>query len=378
MKRRCAVLALAIAMSAVMVGCQQRELKIGVVAPFSGDASGWGTLVRNGVTLAMDEWNAMGGVLGMKVVPVFGDSQADPSVAVSVAGTLIGKDKVHYMIGEVFSMITIPLSDATNKSKVILVAPLSTNEALTVDQSGSTKPYVFRACFTDPFQAGAGASFAVKNLKARKAFVLSDPGDIYSRGLADVFAESFTTLGGTVVGKGSYSASDLDFRKTLDSVRNAKADVVYVPAFWPRVVNAITDQARKTGVKTLFLGGDAWDSPEIDLHAADGSYFTNHYWAGEQRPEVQSFENAYNQKFATTGSPDILAGMSYDAANLLLQAVKTAGRDDVDRVKAALESLSYTGVGGKLTIDNKHNAVKSAAIIHITGGKMVFDSLVAP
>ena len=70
--------------------------------------------------------------------------------------------------------------------------------------------------------------------------------------------------------------------------------------------------------------------------------------------------------------------MSYDAANLLLQAVKTAGRDDVDRVKAALESLSYTGVGGKLTIDNKHNAVKSAAIIHITGGKMVFDSLVAP
>ena len=326
MKPRRAVLALAIAMSAVMIGCQQRELKIGVVASFSGGASGWGTLVRNGVTLAMDEWNARGGVLGMKVVPVFGDSQADPSVAVSVAGTLIGKDKVHYMIGEVFSMISIPLSDATNKSKVILVAPLSTNAALTVDQSGSTKPYVFRACFTDPFQAGAGASFAVKNLKARKAFVMSDPGDIYSRGLADAFAESFTSLGGTVVGKGSYSTSDLDFRKTLDSVRSAKADVVYLPAFEPVVVNAITDQARKRGVKALFLGGDTWDSPEIDLHAADGSYFTNHYWAGEQRPEVQSFENAYNQKFAHTGSPDIVAGMSYDAANLLLQAMKT-GRE---------------------------------------------------
>ena len=157
MKRRCAgVFALAIAMSAVMVGCQTRAEDRGCRSVFGG---------RLGVGHPRSQWGyagdgcverRMGGVLGMRLFRASEDNQADPSVAVSVAGTLIGKDKVHYMIGEVFSMITIPLSDATNKSKVILVAPLSTNEALTVDQSGSTKPYVFRACFTDPFRPVRG------------------------------------------------------------------------------------------------------------------------------------------------------------------------------------------------------------------------------
>jgi len=375
-----ASLAFVTAVSAVVMGCQQapKEVKIAIVAPLSGGLSGWGDLLRNGVMLAVDEWNARGGVLGKKISIVSADSQGDPAVVVSAANTVIGAEKVHYMIGDVFSSLSIPLSEAANAAKTIVITPTSTNNAVTVDANGSTKAYVFRACFSDQFQGRAGASFAIRNLKARKACVMFDPTDVYVHGLADAFAEAFTGLGGTVVGKESYSNTDADFSKTLAAIKTAAPNVIYLPAASIPLVNLVTEKAKEAGIRAAFLGGDFWDSAELNLAASEGSYFTNHYWPADQRPEVQAFEKAYDQRYSASGAPDIVAGLSYDAANLLLQAIQTAGRDEVASVRAALEGMSFTGVSGRITFDAQHNAVKSATIVHVTGGKTVLDSYVSP
>lgn len=380
MRRILMLPAVALVLYATVTGCQMapKELKVAIIAPLSGNLSGWGSLVGNGVLLAIDEWNAKGGVLGMKIVPTLGDSQGDPSAAVAAVKELIGKDRVHYIVGDVFSGLTIPVSDVANSSRVILVTPTSTNRAVTVDASGSTKAYVFRACFNDPFQGRAGASFAVKQLKANAAYVMSDPGDVYVRGLAEAFEDSFAKLGGTIVGRESYSNTDTDFAKTLTKIRAAHPDVVYLPAASIPLINDVTGQAKRLGVRAVFLGGDFWDSPQLDLSATEGSYFTNHYWPADPRPEVQTFQKAYNQKFSSSGAPDIVAGLSYDAANLLLQAIQTVGRDDVNSVKATLERITFSGVSGRITFDAQHNAMKSATVVHIAGGKAVLDSFVAP
>jgi branched-chain amino acid transport system substrate-binding protein len=373
-------LVVVIAVATTAAGCRvaPKELRVAAIAPLSGDLSGWGGLVRDGAQLAIDEWNAKGGVLGMNVVLVLEDSKGDPTVAGLVAHRAITEGGIHYFVGDVFSSLSIPISEVTNAAKVILISPTSTNAAVTVDQGGATRKYVFRTCFSDAFQGSVGALFASKNLNARKAYVMYDPRDAYVDGLAEAFADAFTKLGGTLVGKESYSNDDTDFSRTLGAIKTARPDVIYLPAASIPLVNLVTKQAKEKGITTPFIGGDFWDSSSLDLSASDGSYFTNHYWPADQRPEVQGFQKAFNRKYGTSGAPDIVAGLSYDATNVLLQGVLSAGRDDVDKVSASLEGVTYNGVSGKITFDARHNAVKSATVVHITAGKTVLFSSVSP
>jgi len=383
MKRFLSLVAIVLAIAFVFVGCQQgpKTLKVAVLAPLSGPVPTFGVSTRDGALLAIDEWNAKGGVLNMKITPIVEDSQCTPDPAVNAANKVVNQDKVHYIIGEVCSKASIPISEIANAAKVIQISPTSTNTAVTVDKSGATKPYIFRACFIDPFQGKVGATFAWNNLKAKKAFVMTDQGNAYVVGLADNFESTFTSLGGKILGKENYTSTDTDFSAILAKVKAAKPDVVYLPDYY-NVVNLVTKQAKEKGITAPFMGGDGWDSSDLDVKAADNGYYTNHYDASDPRPEVQTFLKAYGDKYKDKDGkpivPDALATLAYDATNLLLQGIQNAGADNTDKVKAALEGITFNAVSGKITIDAQHNPVKGAVIIHVKGGKKVFDSFVAP
>jgi len=383
MKRFLSLVAIALALVVVFVGCQQapKVLKVAVLAPLSGPVPTFGVSTRDGALLAIDEWNAKGGVLGLKITPIVEDSQCTPDPAVNAANKVVNQDKVHYIIGEVCSKASIPISEIANAAKVIQISPTSTNVAVTVDKNGATKPYIFRACFIDPFQGKVGATFAFNNLKAKKAFIMVDQGNAYVIGLAQNFESTFTQLGGKIVGKENYTGTDTDFSAILAKVKAAKPDVVYLPDYY-NVVNLATKQAKEKGITAPFMGGDGWDSSDLDVKAADNGYYTNHYDASDPRPEVQNFLKAYGDKYKDASGkpivPDALATLAYDAANLLLQGIANAGADNTDKVKAALEGITFNAVSGKITIDAQHNPVKGAVIIHVKGGKKVFDSFVSP
>src|SRR5512142_1541524 len=102
-------------------------LKIGILAPLSGPVPTFGVSTRDGALLAIDEWNAKGGVLGMKITPIVEDSQCTPDPAVNAANKVIDQDKVHYIIGEVCSKASIPVSRIASSKKVIQISPTSTN-----------------------------------------------------------------------------------------------------------------------------------------------------------------------------------------------------------------------------------------------------------
>jgi len=282
----------------------------------------------------------------------------------------------------VCSKASIPMSEIANAAKVIMVSPTSTNTAVTVDKSGNTKAYVFRACFIDPFQGKVGATFAFNNLKAKNAFIMFDQSNDYVKGLAEAFEGTFTQLGGKIAGKESYNGStDTDFSAILTKVKSTKADFVYLPDYY-NVVNLATKQAKAKGITAPFMGGDGWDSSDLDTKAADGGYYTNHYSPDDQRAEVQNFLKAYGAAYKDDKNnpkvPDALAALAYDATNLLLTGIKNAAADNTDKVKAALEGISFNAVSGKITYDAQHNPVKGAVIIRVKGGKKEFDSFVAP
>ena len=358
-----------------------KEIKVAILAPLSGPVPTFGVMTRDGALMAIDEWNAKGGVLGKKIVPIVEDSQCTPDPAVNAANKVIDQDKVKFIIGEVCSKASIPVSEIANSKKVIQVSPTSTNPAVTVDKDDKTKPYIFRACFIDPFQGKVGAKFAMEQLGAKKAFILLDQANDYVKGLAEVFEAEFKAMGGQVVGKETYTATDTDFSAILAKVAEAKPDVVYLPDYY-NIVNLVTKQAKEKGITTPFLGGDGWDSSDLDLAAADGGYFTNHYSPEDTRPEVQNFVKNFGEKYKDDKGnpkvPDALAALAYDATNLLLQAIKEANSDDPDKVKAALEKITFNGVSGKITLDAQHNPVKSATILAVKDGKVKFHSVVNP
>ena len=289
---------------------------------------------------------------------------------------MIDQDKVHYIVGEVCSKASIPVSEIANSKKVIQISPTSTNPDVTVGKDGKAKDYIFRACFIDPFQGQVGAKFALGTLKAKAAFIMLDQSNDYVKGLAEFFEKSFTAGGGKIVGKESYTAKDTDFSAILAKVAQAKPDVIYLPDYY-NIVNLATKQAKEKGITAPFMGGDGWDSSDLDKKAAAGGYFTNHYSPEDTRPEVQNFVKNFKAKYKDA-VPDALAALAYDATNLLLQSIKEAGADDTVKVKDNMAKISFNGVSGKITFDASHNPVKSATILKVTESKVEFNSVVNP
>lgn len=362
-------------------GGQQKELKVAILAPLSGPVPTFGVSTRDGALMAIDEWNAKGGVLGMKIVPIVEDSQCTPDPAVNAANKVIDQDGVKFIIGEVCSKASIPVSEIANSKGVIQISPTSTNEQVTVDANGNVKPYIFRACFIDPFQGFVGAKFAIEQLGAKTAFVMLDQANDYVKGLATEFAKNFEMMGGKVVGTESYTSTDTDFSVILGKIAEAKPDVVYLPDYY-NIVNLVAKQAKEKGINVPFIGGDGWDSPDLDLAAAAGGYFTNHYSPDDPRPEVVNFLKAYGEKYKDESGnpkvPDALAALAYDAANVLLQAINDAGTTDTAKVKESLEKITYKGVSGTITFDANHNPIKSAALLAVTSEGVKFETIVNP
>lgn len=383
------VLSLFVILSMILVACGgtgstggAKELKVAILAPLSGPVPTFGVSTRDGALLAIEEWNAKGGVNGYTIVPIVEDSQCTPEPAVNAMNKVVDQDGVKFVIGEVCSKATIPISEIGTEKKVVVISGTSTAEAVTVDANGNTKPYTFRACFIDAFQGLVGAKFATEKLGAKTAFIMLDQANDYVKGLAEEFEKNFTALGGTVVGKESYTAKDTDFSTILAKIAEAKPDVVYLPDYY-NIVNLVTKQAKEKGITSAFLGGDGWDSADLDVVAAAGGYFTNHYSPDDPRPEVVNFLAAYGAKYknddGTAKVPDALATLAYDAANMLFTAMTTAGTvEDVDKVKTALEGIKINAVSGAITLDAKHNPVKAAAILAVTAEGVKFEASIAP
>jgi branched-chain amino acid transport system substrate-binding protein len=152
-----------------------------------------------------------------------------------------------------------------------------------------------------------------------------------------------------------------------------------VPGYYSDVAK-IAIQARKLGMTMPLLGGDGWDSDELGKNAGDaieGCYYSNHYAPDQPTEIIQSFVKKYDAKFG--GTPDGLAALGYDAANILFDAMsraKSAGGKDLR--DAIASTKDFKAVTGTITINKERDAVKPAVIVERKGGKWVFRAAVEP
>ncbi|MFZ5644374.1 MAG: ABC transporter substrate-binding protein [Bacillota bacterium] len=374
------MMVLLLSLALVVSGCggdkkaaDDKTVKLGIVAPLTGDVKTFGESTVNGAKLAIEQAGGKAGDYKIEVVTA--DDRNDATEAVNVATKLISQDKVNVIIGSVTSKTTIPVSQLANQNKVVMVTGTATNEKVTVED-GKRKDYIFRACFIDPFQGKVGAKFALDNLKKKTAAVLYDQGNDYTIGLANNFKASFEAGGGQITDFLAYSKDDVDFSAVLTNIAKKNPDILYLPDYYQKV-SLIGKQAREKGIKAVFLGGDGWDSKDLDYKTMEGSYFTNHYAADDTSEQVKKFVEDYKAKYGTV--PDALAALAYDATTIMLNGIKTANSKDPEAIKQAVQNTKdLQTVSGKISYDKDGNPIKAATILQVKDGKQAFVANVTP
>lgn len=352
----------------------EKVIKIGFIAPLTGDVKTFGESAQKGFDLALEQAGYKAG--DFKIEPVKADDRNDATEAVNVATKLITQDGVKAIVGSLTSLTTIPISKFANDNKVVLITGTATSPKVTVDE-GKRKEYIFRACFIDPTQGTVAAKFALEELKLKTAAILYDQGNDYTIGLANNFKEAFTAGGGQVLAMEAYAKNDTDFSAVLTNIAKKNPDILYLPDYYQKV-SLIGKQARDKGIKAVFIGGDGWDSSDLDYKTMEGGYFTNHYSAQDPRPEVQNWVKQFKEKYGQ--EPDAFATLTYDATNLLLNAIKTANSDDPAKIKEALQNTKDFSIvsGEKVSFDENGNPIKPVTILKIEGGKQKFVTAIKP
>ncbi|NDL66267.1 ABC transporter substrate-binding protein [Anaerotalea alkaliphila] len=380
------VLALVMAASLVLTGCGKTEqpaeggsagsetggsqggtIKIGVLTPKTGDLAQYGMAVENAAKLAVKEANDAGGINGMTVELVIYDNEGDATKSVNLFNRLIENDKIDALLGPVISGTSLAVAPLADEAGIPMITPTGTNEDITPDY-----PYVFRACYIDPYQGQIMGKFASENISAKTAVVMVNVGSDYSVGLGKNFKVSFEEKGGSVLAEENYTDSDTDFKAILTNIKAKNPDVVYIGDYYNAVGN-ILSQAKEIGLDAQFLGSDGWDGVQVDyIDVAEGGFFTNHYSTKDTDPVVQNFIKNYTDTYNET--PNALAALGYDGALILMDAFRNAGSTDKEAVLEAIRTTDLNGVTGHITFDELGNPIKDISIIKIQDGDMVLET----
>ncbi len=363
---------------------------IGEYGSMTGPQSTFGTSTDNGIQLALADANKAGGVHGHPLQLAEGhamDDQSQTDTTLSVVQKMTSQDNPTAVLGEVASTLSLTAAPVCQRAGIPMISPSSTNPKVT--QIGDD---IFRVCFVDQFQGKAAAEFAINNLKAKKAAVLTDIKSDYSTGLTRYFTQNFQALGGKIVASPTYSAGALSFSAQLQQIKSAGPDVIFVPGYYTDI-GPIAKQAHAIGLTVPFLGGDGWDSKDLVPGAGgpggalEGSFFTDHYSVNSPDPLVKSFVGAYQGAYKA-GVPDAEAALGYDAAGILVAALRSlpapadgnyASPAYRSQLRGAIASTkNYKGVTGTITIGPDRNAVKPVSVLKIVGNQFQLAATINP
>ncbi len=370
--------------ASMVAGCgskAEKDIKIGMVYELTGNTASYGTSAANGAKLAFKEINANGGVLGKQIKIVSADNKGEPSESANAMSKVISQDKVVAVTGFTVSSCGIAASAVAEASKIPFVAAATVNPKVTFDErTGKVKDYTFRACFIDSFQGTVGANFALNGLKAGKTAIMTDSSSDYSKGLTEIFRSTYVKAGGKIVAEESYLQKDQDYKPILTKIKAQNPDLLYIPGYYEDV-GKIIKQARELGMTIPVLGADAWDSPVlVEMGGAqplNNTYFTNFYSIEDRNPVSNAFVEAYKKEYGQT--PDSMAAMGYDAAKLLVDAIKRANSTDANKIKEALAATkNFSSVSGEMSLNDRHDAVRGVVIIELKDGKQVYKETVKP
>ena len=363
---------LVILVAAVFLGSsvQAATLKIGVAGPLTGDQAAFGEMLKNGATLAVEEWNAKGGVsVGgkkMKVDILWGDDRHDPREGVSIAHKFVNSGAVG-IVGHFNSSVSIPASTVYAEAGVVQITPASTNPKLT-EQGFST---VFRVCGRDDQQGEVAANYIVDTLKLKRIAILHDK-TTYGQGLADETKRFLEKRGVKAVFYSGVVQGDKDYTPVLTAAKQKKPELVYFGGIHPEAILLVKQMRERLGMKALFMSGDGIVTDEyykIAGKSAEGTYLTFTPDQTKLSAAQNVLKNHRKRYGKEVGAYTIY---SYVATNLILNAIQATGSTKGAKLSAHLRSKPWNTSLGKLQFNKKGDVLESPYVLwRVKGAKFV-------
>ena len=348
---------------------------IGGIGPTTGATEIYGTAVKNGAQIAVDEINAAGGINGKQIEYRFEDDQNDAEKAVNAYNTL--KDwGMQMLVGTTTTAPCIAVAGKTASDNVFQITPSASSPSVLSSGNGN----VFQVCFTDPNQGVASAQYIAENKLATKIGIIYDSSDVYSSGIEEKFEAEAKTQGLNIVSKAAFTAdSKTDFGTQLQKAKDAGADLLFLPIYYQEA-SIILKQADTMGYKPKFFGVDGMDGiltvENFDTKLAEDVMLLTPFAADAKDKTVQNFVKTYKEKYKDT--PNQFAADSYDAVYALKAAIEESkattdmsASDMCDALKGAMTKIKMQGLtGGKdgLTWNESGEVTKSPKAVIIKNG----------
>ena len=348
---------------------------IGGIGPTTGATAIYGTAVKNGAQIAVDEINAAGGINGKQIEYRFEDDQNDAEKAVNAYNTL--KDwGMQMLVGTTTTAPCIAVAGKTASDNLFQITPSASAPSVLSSGNGN----IFQVCFTDPNQGIASAQYIAENKLAKKIGIIYDSSDVYSSGIEEKFEAEAKDKGLQSVSKAAFTAdSKTDFGTQLQKAKDAGADLLFLPIYYQEA-SIILKQADTMGYKPKFFGVDGMDGiltvENFDTKLAEGVMLLTPFAADAKDKAVQKFVKTYKEQYEDT--PNQFAADSYDAVYALKAAIEESkatpdmsASDMCDALKGAMTKIKMQGLtGGKdgLTWNESGEVTKSPKAVIIKNG----------
>lgn len=322
----------------------KEPIKIPVVGPMTGSYTVWGMSAWNGASIAADEINATGGVLGRKIELVKFDTKGDPIEGANAAQAIVSDKSYAAEIGPVFSSVAQAMKPILERAHVLGLSSLSTNPKVPDGQNG-----FFVIAINDGYAGSLMADYAVKDMGKKRIGVICDQTD-GTIGIYEAFKAEAEKLGATITIFTKYvGGQDKDFSVQLTKIKGTNPDLILISCF--DVEGAmIVNQAKSLGITTQLMIPDAGSTPaflKLTGKNSNGVIAANNFNRNIDTPAVKSFMQKYDAQFP---GADILASgpYAYDAVYTLAAIIKSTNSTDFAKMQQALFSYSGQGVTGPI------------------------------
>ena len=326
-------------------------IKIGLITALSGQSARAGEALTRGMTVAIDEINAKGGLLGgRKLELVRRDDEGNPAKGVLAARELIYKEKVAVLFGGLDTPVSMAIVPIANQEKVPFMGPWAAGTPIT--HNGANPNFAFRVSAVDEVVDKAMLQYAQKAFNASKPglILVNNPwGESNEKGIVAAMA----TKGGKPVGVEKFEANDVDVVPQLGRLKAAGADVLLM-------VGNVGPSAQV--VKSLDRMG--WKVPVVSHWGPAGGRFTElagpnakivHFvqtysFFGSQTPVSTRVINDLKVKYSDVKGPDDITpavgvANAYDATQLAALAIAKAGSTKGDAVREGFYKIDrYEGL----------------------------------
>lgn len=345
------------------------DIKIGAILSLSGPGAPYGTSIKNGVDLALDQINADGGITieggtTKPVTLVFRDAQSEPQIGVQAAQEVLDAGVVA-TIGADISDVTLAIAPVFQEAEVVLLSPATSSPRLS-----TAGEYIFRNFPSDDLEAVNAANYIYNQAGLRNVAVIGNQNE-FGIGVKNAFIERFRGLGGRLLGQTSYPADAASYDAQVAEILETPPPAIYIAGYTEDTA-AVIQTLRDAGYEgPLFGTGAVLGDRLIELAgaAADDFVFPHPAFDLDNDDEdVQAFVTAYEGKYGSP--PDVYAAHGYDAMNILALAIQEAGTIP-DEIRFYLNSMNpYVGVTGDTDFTETGDVRKFHTMLKVVDGQV--------